>query len=101
MKKLLLLLSLTILLFSCEDNTETIIEEECEVCWEFIEVVEEVIQYSNPTADKDIIYTVTGENTCTGEQKTGVLVMRNYGDYLTYVGQVMCDGLFEERYIFE
>jgi hypothetical protein len=101
MKKLLLLLSLTILLFSCEDNTETIIEEECEVCWEFIEVVKEVRQHNNPNQDKDIIYTVTGENTCTGEQKTGVLVKRNYDDWLTYVGQVMCEGLFEERYTFE
>ena len=102
MKKLLLL-SLTILLFSCGDNTERIIEEECEVCWELVEIVREVEVFDNPwiIPYEEITYTVTGENTCTGEQKTGVRTVRAYDDPFAYVGNVICEGLFEDWYTFE
>ena len=100
MKKLLLL-SLTILLFSCGDNTERIIEEECEVCWEFIDVVTEIEQFSNPMAADRITYTVTAENTCIGEQKTGVREVRGYNEPFVYVGNVLCEGLFQDWYTFE
>ena len=99
MKKLLLL-SLTILLFSCGDN-RTNIEEECLVCWELIEVVREVEEDYNVWGDDLITYTVTAENTCTGEQKTGVSGEFIYDDFTVYVGNVLCEGLFEDNYTFE
>jgi len=101
MKKLLLL-SLTILLFSCGDNTERIIEEEdCRSCWEHIEVVGEIEVDGNPIRPDKYISTVTAENLCTGEQKTGIREVIGYYDPFSYVGNVMCDGLFEKWYTFE
>ena len=99
MKKLLLL-SL-IILASCGDNTETIIEEECVECWELVEVVREVISYNNHYVSDDIYYIVTGESTCTGERKTGVSEESSGNDPFTYEGNVICNGLFEEWYTFE